>query len=144
MPNYSSNSITRLDPEGVCGLGTGAHSCEALWHSLRSSQLPSHVRIFGKHFRFPCNVLVGITGTLFEHSLAVEIAMFRIVGVRNRVVGECQVVDSHCKMISQLLECWFACVVFSYGSISLSQQQRRHRNRSAQLIRYAQLYQQQQ
>ena len=90
-----------------------------------------------------CNVMVGVIGTLFGHSLAFEIAMFRFVGVRNRVVGECQVVNSHCKMKVQLLECEFACVVFSYGSISTLQQKRRHRNRSAQLIVYAQLFQQQ-
>ena len=89
------------------------------------------------------NVFVGIIGTLFGHLLAVEIAMFRFVSVRNRVVGECQVVNSHCKMKVQLLECEFACVVFSYGSISVLQQQLRRRNRSAQLIRYAQLFQQQ-
>ena len=92
---------------------------------------------------FENNVIVGIIGTLFGHSLAFEIAMFRFVGVRNRVVGECQVVNSHCKMIIQLLECEFACVVFSYGSISWLQQQHRHRNRSSQLIRYAKLFQQQ-
>ena len=55
--------------------------------------------------RSTSNVIVGIIGTLFGHSLAFEIAMFRFVGVRNRVVGECQVVNSHCKMIIQLLEC---------------------------------------
>ena len=89
------------------------------------------------------NVIVGIIGKLFGHLLAFEIAMFRFVGVRNRVVEECQVVNSHCKMTNQLLECEFACAVFSYGSFSWLQQQRRHRNRSAQLIRYAQLFQQQ-
>ena len=49
------------------------------------------------------NVVAGIIGHLFWHLLAFEIDMFRFVGVRNRVVGECQVVNSHCKMTIQLL-----------------------------------------
>ena len=89
------------------------------------------------------NAIVGIICYLFRHLLAFEIAMFRFVGVRNRLVGECQVAISHCKIIIQLLECEFECFEFSYDSMSVLQQQHRHRNRSAQLIRYAQLFQQQ-
>ena len=57
--------------------------------------------------------VAGIIGTLFWHMEAFEIVMFNNIGVRFRLVGACKVAKSVCFIHNQVLECDFACVMFT-------------------------------
>ena len=59
------------------------------------------------------NAVAGIIGQLFGHMEAFEIVMFNNLGVRFRLVGACNVAKSVCFIHNQVLECDFACVMFT-------------------------------